>query len=500
MLERLLLQIIHMSYLASIVIMFVLLARALLKKAPKKYTYILWIVVLLRLVVPISFESFLSIIPTNSVPVVKDIIVVTTPQNTLQMTDSDLIIKNSISAAANVSSIHSVKTWVFFASLVWVFGVATFLIYGVVSLVKVKETLKDANHIKDNIYQSQNVKTPFVIGLIQPKIYLPDSLSKFEKEFIVLHEQTHIKRCDHIFRCMSYFALSLHWFNPMVWIAFGLSGKDMEMSCDESVIDQLGHNIKKAYSQSLLNITVSNPRLALPPLTFFGSDTKGRIKNILSYKSPVLMRRVWWGLIVMAMFLGLITNPRLDNSHFSMTGNGLSELQPLEVTQAIGDRVGSTFSEIVLSPDNYGLTVSANFTFVESEAIRFLYTTSDGRYKTAQLRMFTEELEYYITSSTTWATPKEQTFQLSAYFEALKYLPQEAIWAMTNEKPQRYTIKLSAHNDNVNEDRQIYYTKNGVVESKEWQVRLDIQPLYNVEGTSYHGLGTDIIHVYYCIN
>ncbi|SMB79974.1 BlaR1 peptidase M56 [Desulfonispora thiosulfatigenes DSM 11270] len=135
--------------------------------------------------------------------------------------------------------------------------------YGMLSLKRIKSKLEHANLEKDNIYRSDNVETPFVLGLIKPKIYLPSYLSEIEKDYIVLHEQTHIKRFDHVSRFLSYLTLCIHWFNPLVWIAFWLSGKDMEMSCDESVINQLGHGVKKEYLQSLLNLASGRTNLGL---------------------------------------------------------------------------------------------------------------------------------------------------------------------------------------------------------------------------------------------
>jgi hypothetical protein len=340
------------------------------------------------------------------------------------------------------------------------------------------------------------VETPFVFGLIQAKIYLPASLSETEKEHILLHERTHIRRFDHAIRLLSYLTLCIHWFNPLVWIAFWLSGKDMEMSCDESVINQLGHSVKKDYSQSLLNLSTGRTKLGLTPLAFGERDTKGRIKNILNYKKPSLCGGVFIYVLLIIIGIGFTTNPKVS-SHFSMKGNSLSDLQPLEITQTIGGIVGSDFSEIIVTPDNFSLMVSADFSFVKSEAVRFLYDIGDERCKAVQLRIFIEESEFFITDSTEWVAPKEQMYNLYFYFEALKYLPQEAIWAMTDEKPQRYAIALSSNNNKYNDERQIYYNKSGMTENNGWQIRLDIQPLYGTEDSSYHGVGNDIIHVYY---
>jgi beta-lactamase regulating signal transducer with metallopeptidase domain len=309
MLERIFLQVINMSYIASIVIVFILVARLLLAKAPKKYSYILWAVALVRLIVPISFESVLSLIPVNTTPVSNDVLYDISPNINTGMANIDQSISGSLPSADVVASVNPMQVWIFIGSLIWILGIAILLIYGMVSLIRMKGKLKNANYKKDNIYQSDNVTTPFVLGLIQPKIYLPDFLSESEKEYILLHEQTHIKRFDHIIRFISYLVLCIHWYNPLVWIAFWLSGKDMEMSCDESVINQLGHSVKKDYSQSLLNLTTGRMNIGLTPLAFGEGDAKGRIKNILNFKQPKFYIIIIALAILIFTSIGLLSNP-----------------------------------------------------------------------------------------------------------------------------------------------------------------------------------------------
>lgn len=312
MLEKIFLQVINMSYISSIVILFILAARMLLKKAPKKYSYILWAVALFRLIVPTSFESILSLIPVNPSPISNKILYDTTPQISTGISNIDQNISGSLPAVDAVASVNPMQIWFYIGALIWVAGIVVLLICGLVSLIRMKGKLKNASCEKDNIYLSDNVNTPFVLGLIQPKIYLLDSLSEREKEYIVLHERTHIKRFDHVFRFISYLTLCVHWFNPLVWIAFWLSGKDMEMACDESVINQLGHGVKKDYSQSLLNLATGRRNLRLVPLAFGEGETKGRIKNIINFKQPKLFVIALALIIIITAFIGLTTNPKKD--------------------------------------------------------------------------------------------------------------------------------------------------------------------------------------------
>ncbi len=314
MLERIFLQVINMSYIASIVILFILVTRLLLAKAPKKYSYILWAVALVRLIVPISFESVLSLVPVDPKPISNDVLYDISPNINTGVSNIDHSISGSLPAADVVASVNPMQVWIFIGSLLWLLGIATLVIYGMVSLIRMRVKLKNANCEKDNIYQSDKVTTPFVLGLIQPKIYLPASLSESEKEYILLHEQTHIKRFDHIIRFISYIVLCIHWFNPLVWIAFWLSGKDMEMSCDELVISKLGQYVKKDYSQSLLNLATGRRNFGLTPLAFGEGDTKGRIKNILNFKQPKFYIIIIALVILIFTSIGLLSNPKSEEA------------------------------------------------------------------------------------------------------------------------------------------------------------------------------------------
>ncbi|WP_053083691.1 M56 family metallopeptidase [Rubeoparvulum massiliense] len=310
MLEKVFLQILNMSYIGSIVVLFILAARILLKKAPKKFSYLLWAVALFRLIVPVSFESIVSLIPVNPAPIPNDIMYNPSPQINTGVSNIDHSISSSLPVADATASVNPMQVWIFIGSLLWIIGTVVLLIYGMVSLMRMTRKLNHATYEKENIYHSVNVETPFVLGLIQPKIYLPASLSESERKYILLHEQTHIKRFDHVIRFISYLVLCIHWFNPFVWIAFWLSGKDMEMSCDESVISQLGHGVKKEYSQSLLNLATGKRNLRMTPLAFGEGDTKGRIKNILRYKEPKFWVAIVAVIAVVVISIGLINDPQ----------------------------------------------------------------------------------------------------------------------------------------------------------------------------------------------
>lgn len=310
MLDKLFLQLLNMSFTGGIVILFVLAVRLPLKKAPKIYSYVLWSVVLFRLICPFSFESALSLLPTKANPISQDIVYMAQPQVDTGVFAINNVVNGSLPPASPATSINPLQIWLFIGSLIWLAGMAVMLIYSIVTLLKLNRRLQEAVYFRGNIYLSDRIETAFVIGLFQPKIYLPANLTEKEQEYILLHEETHIRRFDHIIKIVSFLVLCFHWFNPLVWLAFFLSNKDMEMSCDEAVIKKLGHEVKKDYSSSLLTLATGRAIVGGTPLAFGEGDTKSRVKNVLRYKKPAVWVMAAAILVVAVVVAGLIANPR----------------------------------------------------------------------------------------------------------------------------------------------------------------------------------------------
>ncbi len=311
MFENLLLQVLNMSFIGGVVILFILMARIILHKAPKIFSYSLWAVALLRLIIPFSFESILSIIPVNPGPVSPDILYNAAPQITTGISQVDYFVNSAIPAGAGAvyESVSPMQALISTGSAIWIAGVLTLLIYSLLSFLKLKRKLENSAHDGNNVYISSRIETPFVLGILKPKIYLPITLAPSEKEYILLHERTHIKRLDHVVKIIGFLTLCVHWFNPLVWVAFYVSSKDMEMSCDESVIRQLGEGVKKDYSSSLLALATGKRLLGATPLAFGEGDTKGRIKNVINYKKPVFWVVIMAIIVVLAISVGLMSNP-----------------------------------------------------------------------------------------------------------------------------------------------------------------------------------------------
>ena len=317
--SKLFISVLNMSITASYVILFVILVRLLLKKAPKVISYALWGVVAFRLIIPLHFESIFSLIPrnTNTVPIPYDIIYQESPQFNSGIKVVDSFISEALPAPTIKASVNPLQIYTDIGAYLWALGIIALLVYSCVSVLKLKTQLKSAQLLEHNIFEAKNLKTPFVLGLIRPKIYLPAGLNDTERVYILLHEQTHIHRKDYIIKILAFLILSVHWFNPIAWIAFRLMSTDMELSCDEHVLKEMNEDIKKPYANSLLSLAAGKHILNSSPLAFGEGNIKERIKNVLKYRKPKFWVTVFSIIIVTAVGIGLMLNPKakaLDES------------------------------------------------------------------------------------------------------------------------------------------------------------------------------------------
>ncbi len=284
--EELFVSVLNRSLTASYVIAAVMLARILLKKAPKAISYALWAVVGFRLAFFFSFESVFSLIPFKSAPIPADIAMQPVPRVDSGIRVVDNAVSSVLPAATPTASVNPMQLWLAAGMCLWLAGIAVMLVYSLVSVTLLKRRLDGAEPVGDGIYQAGNLKTPFVFGVFRPKIYIPAGLTGEETRYIILHEQTHIRRHDHVVKFLAYFILCLHWFNPLAWAAFLLMSADMEMSCDERVLKELGGETKRAYSMSLLSLAAERRIIGGSPLAFGEGGMKERIKNVLNFKKP----------------------------------------------------------------------------------------------------------------------------------------------------------------------------------------------------------------------
>lgn len=318
--SRLFITVLNMSLTASYVALVVIFIRMILGKFPKIFSYVLWAAVWFRLLCPVSFKSPLSLVPIKS-PIPYDIATVINPTVGFGIESIDSVInqpiKSSVSLANPAAGLNHMGIIMEIATAVWLLGIAVILCYSILSYFRLKARHSTATIYKDNIYETDRIKTPFVLGFIRPKIFIPTGLAQNELDYIIKHEQVHIKRKDHIIKPLAFLAVVLHWFNPLIWFCYFLMSKDMEMSCDESVIRQSKEDIRASYSNSLLSLSVKQSGF-LMPLTFGESNVKSRIKNVLNYKKPVFWIVLTAVVLVVVMSLALMANP-LDGAGFLNT-------------------------------------------------------------------------------------------------------------------------------------------------------------------------------------
>lgn len=343
------LTVLNMSFTAGYVILIVILARLLLKKAPKFISYLLWSIVAFRLVIPFSFESMFSLLPrnTNPAPISHEIIYQSPRINNGIEAANSFVNQSAVGASVNPVQIH-----VEIGAYVWLLGIIALLIYSLVSVLLINRQLKGALPVEKNIFEANNLKTPFVFGIIRPKIYLPVGLNSEERSYILLHEQTHIQRKDHIIKIFAFLILSIHWFNPLVWLAFRLMNMDMELSCDERVLKVMDEDIKKPYASSLLSLATERHILNGSPLAFGEGNVRERIINVLNYKKPRFWVTVFSIIIVATVGIGLMVNPKAVT--IKPTAPELSFEQPVGVDMVELDYASD---DIVIFHDYFGLFV-----------------------------------------------------------------------------------------------------------------------------------------------
>ena len=315
-------RLLNMSLTASVAIVLVILLRLALKKAPKVFSYALWGIVLFRLLCPISIGSSISVFNFIDTPaedygyissvieyVPADIVHTENPSVVLPVPGVSEVINDALPQGQEQLRADPLEGRTFVATVIWMMGVLAMGIYSIVSYLKLRFKLRVAIPLRENIFIADDIKSPFVVGLIRPRIYLPCNLSEKEQEYIILHEKHHTKRLDHVMKALAFIALAIHWFNPLVWVAFILAGKDMEMSCDEAVIRKVGSHVRADYSASLLTLATGRRIIAGTPLAFGEGDTKGRIHNLAKWKKPARWIVILSVVLCLILAVCLLTNP-----------------------------------------------------------------------------------------------------------------------------------------------------------------------------------------------
>ena len=288
MAEQVFLKLLNMSISASWLVLAVILLRFLLKKAPKWVNVALWGLVALRLVCPFSLESALSLIPSaQTIPA--GIMLETSPAIDSGISSINSVVNPIIEESftpSQFASANPLQIHMFIWAVLWLLGMAVMLLYAAVSYWALHRRLTTAVRLRDNIWQSEAVVSPFVLGIFAPKIYLPFRMDPRDMTHVIAHEQAHIRRRDHWWKPLGFLLLTLHWFNPLIWVAYILLCRDIELACDEKVIRDLDRDQRADYSQALLSCSVHRGLIAACPLAFGEVGVRTRVKNVLHYKKP----------------------------------------------------------------------------------------------------------------------------------------------------------------------------------------------------------------------
>ena len=326
--EQVFVTVLNMSGTGAIVICAILLLRLALRRAPKKYSLWLWAAAGFRLLCPVSFRSVFSLFslapahslavepvssaaaaPVGSIAYVPaDIGYMAQPKLNLPLPQLSEAFNQVLPAADPVSSINPMQVWLFAGSLVWLLGFAVLLVWGLVSYLRLARRLRTAVRLEGEVFQTEAVGVPFLLGFFRPRIYIPYGLEGERLDSVLAHERFHLRRRDHLVKLLAFALLCVHWFNPLVWLAFCLMGRDMEMRCDEAVLGREAVR-KQTYSETLLSFALGGRFPSPGPLAFGETGVKARIRNALRWKRPRRWVTVLAGVLVIAGVAACAANP-----------------------------------------------------------------------------------------------------------------------------------------------------------------------------------------------
>ena len=338
------LKLLNLSISASWLVLVVLALRLVLKRAPKWVNVLLWGMVALRLMLPFSIESALSLIPSAETVSPEVVQFDPAPTITSGVTIIDNAVNPSLSesfAAAPLASVNPLYVWTYLAGWVWLLGLAAMLAYALVSYLRLRRRVRVSIPLWENIYVCDEVPSPFILGIVRPRIYLPSALDEAQRGSVLSHERAHLARRDHWWKPLGFALLAVYWFNPLLWLAYTLLCRDIELACDERVLRGMDAGQVKAYSSALLACSVPRRMLAACPLAFGEVGVGARVKNALRYKKPafwVVAASVAVCVVVAVCFL---TNPRTDTDAAGLVGFHREQVTYADVTDESGAQPSS---------------------------------------------------------------------------------------------------------------------------------------------------------------
>ena len=338
------LKLLNLSISASWLVLVVLALRLVLKRAPKWVNVLLWGMVALRLMLPFSIESALSLIPSAETLSPEVVRFDPAPTITSGVELIDNAVNPSLSesfAAAPLASVNPLYVWTYLAGWVWLIGLAAMLLYALVSYLRLRRRVSASIPLRENIYVCDEVASPFILGILRPRIYLPSALDEAQRGSVLSHERAHLARRDHWWKPLGFALLAVYWFNPLLWLAYTLLCRDIELACDERVLCGMDAGQVKDYSSALLACSVPRRMLAACPLAFGEVGVGARVKNALRYKKPafwVVAASVAVCVVVAVCFL---TNPRTDTDAAGLVGFHREQVTYADVTDESGAQPSS---------------------------------------------------------------------------------------------------------------------------------------------------------------
>lgn len=338
--RELFIAILSLSIQASYVALWIFFVRMLLKRFPKIFSYALWSILFFRLLLPVGINSPVSILPET--------LVAERAQESITMETTETFIEVPVLFLGDKASLVKDLVLVDILAAVYYGVLGILFLHFIGSLWKIRRKIQGAKRISGEIFTGNEIKRPFAYGVIHPRIYLPKDLSAMERTHIIEHEKEHLRRQDPLIKALSYLILLVHWFNPILWISFVLMVRDMEQSCDEAVLKSMEKPQHKAYIETLLSLEMRKPDLVLLA-GYSAGDLKGRVRNILQYRSPKKWVRVFSLMLLGISAVLLLTNPVMKPSAEITDELGEAEeqqpiktdyqLQPKEVERVFGDHL-----------------------------------------------------------------------------------------------------------------------------------------------------------------
>jgi len=333
------LKLLNLSISASWLVLAVLVLRLISKRSPKWMNVLLWGIVALRLVLPFSIESALSLIPSAETVSPTAVQFAPAPTITSGVSVIDNAVNPSLSehfAAVPTASVNPLYVWAYLAGWVWLIGLGAMLLYALVSYLRLRRRVSVSLPIQDHIYLCDAISSPFILGVVKPRIYLPSGLDEVQRQNVLAHEQAHLARRDHWWKPLGFALLAVYWFNPVLWLAYALLCRDIELACDERVIRTMDESAVKTYSTVLLACSMPRKAVITCPLAFGEVGVKERVRNALHYKKPafwVVAASVAVCVVVAVCFL---TNPPTDTDAAGLVGFHREQVTYADVTDESG--------------------------------------------------------------------------------------------------------------------------------------------------------------------